>query len=74
MTLIKLKEKEGEPDSVLLQLRALMLHFNKLVEDEGLVKQLWGKVCGFFFFLSSLFLLLFFLPLRFIYFFVIFMV
>ena len=44
MTLIKLKEKEGDPKSVCNQLRALMLHFNKLVEDDGLVKRLWGTV------------------------------
>lgn len=44
MTLIKLKAKEGDPQSVVNQLRALMLHFNRLVEDEGLVKRFWGHV------------------------------
>lgn len=44
MTLIKLKEKEGDPQSVVNQLRALMTHFNRLVEDDGLVKRFWGHV------------------------------
>lgn len=44
MTLIKLKEKPGDPKSVSNQLRALMVHFNRLVEDDGLVKRLWGQV------------------------------
>lgn len=44
MTLIKLKEKEGDPQSVVNQLRALMMHFNRLVEDDGLVQRLWGHV------------------------------
>lgn len=44
MTLIKLKEKEGDPQSVANQLRALMTHFNRLVEDDGLVKRFWGHV------------------------------
>lgn len=44
MTLIKLKEKEGDPESVVNQLRSLMLHFNRLVEDEGIVQRLWGRV------------------------------
>lgn len=44
MTLIKLKEKEGDPQSVVNQLRELMTHFNRLVEDDGLVKRFWGHV------------------------------
>lgn len=44
MTLIKLKEKEGDPESVLNQLRSLMVHFKRLVEDDGLVKRFWGHV------------------------------
>lgn len=44
MTLIKVKEKEGDPQSVVNQLRALMMHFNRLVEDDGLVKRFWGRV------------------------------
>lgn len=47
MTLIKLQEKKGEPDSVVQQLRSLMMHFNRLVEDEGIVSQLWGRVRSF---------------------------
>lgn len=46
MTLIKLKEREGDPQSVVNQLRALMEHFSRLVEDARLVKRFWGEVGG----------------------------
>ena len=42
--MIKLKETAGDPQSVVNQLRALMMHFNRLVEDDGLVKRFWGHV------------------------------
>ena len=44
MTIIKLKHEDGDPESVKRQLRKLMVHFNRLVEDESLVKRLWEHV------------------------------
>ncbi|CAN0032532.1 unnamed protein product, partial [Discosporangium mesarthrocarpum] len=43
MTVIKLKEKEGDPKSVERQLEALMTHFSRLVADESLFDRLWGS-------------------------------
>ncbi|KAG5185933.1 hypothetical protein JKP88DRAFT_310634 [Tribonema minus] len=44
MTLIKLKERDGDPASVDRQLQGLCAHFGRLAEDDSLFQNQWGSV------------------------------